>query len=268
MQGDAGSLTSFMCCRVRIDALALDEAVERVVRMAQRHHGGAVHLCNAYTLSLAWRDTALASVLNAGELNLADGAPLFEVARRLRHPRPARRQRPRGADLLVATVGAGRPDGLRHYLYGASPETVSALARRLVELRPGAVVVGVESPPYRPLSPSEEEGAVARIAAARPDVVWVGLGTPRQDQTVHRFGGRLDAPVVAVGAAFDFVAGTRRQAPVWMRQVGLEWLYRLAREPRRLARRYLVGNLVFLAGLVREGVVVMADPTRPRPVSR
>ena len=262
MAGATGSPVSFVCCGVRVDGLTLDEAAQRLVDMARARHGAAVHLCNAYTLSLARRDPGLAGVLNAGDLNLADGAPLFEVARRLRRPRPARDQRPRGADLLVTTVDAGRASGLRHYLYGASESTLSALAEQLVQRCPGTVIAGTESPPYRPLSAQEEQEAMARMRAARPDVVWVGLGTPRQDQVVQRMPEHLDVPFVAVGAAFDFVAGTRRQAPVWMRRVGLEWLHRLAAEPRRLARRYLVGNAVFLAGLLRDGVMVVGDGAR------
>lgn len=257
---------SFRCCGVRVDALTLEEAARSVVDMARERRGAAVHLCNAYTLSLARRDPALAEVLDAGDLNLPDGAPLFEIARRLRQPRPGRDQRPRGADLLLATVDAGRGAGLRHYLYGGSQETVTALARRLVDGCPGAVIAAADAPPFRALSAREEQEAVERIAAARPDIVWVGLGTPRQDQVVHRLGAVLDAPVVAIGAAFDFVAGTRQQAPVWMRRAGLEWTYRLANEPRRLGRRYLVGNGVFLAGLMREGIVLTDDRTPPDPL--
>ena len=259
MPAATGSPVSFVCCGVRVDGLTLGEAVRRVVDLSRAGRGAAVHLCNAYTLSLARRDPALADALNAGDLNLADGAPLFEVGRRLRRPPPSRGQRPRGADLLVAVVDAGRASGLRHYLYGASESTLAALAEQLVGRCPGAVIAGTESPPYRPLSAGEEQEAIERIRAARPDVVWVGLGTPRQDQVVHRLREHVEVTFLAVGAAFDFVAGTRRQAPVWMRRAGLEWLHRFAAEPRRLARRYLVGNVLFVAGLLRDGVVVVGD---------
>jgi N-acetylglucosaminyldiphosphoundecaprenol N-acetyl-beta-D-mannosaminyltransferase len=266
MTASTAPSVSFVCCRVRVDGLTLDEAAERIVVLARERRGAAVHLCNAYTLSLARRDAVLAEALNAGDLNLADGAPLFELGRRLRRPRPPRDQRPRGSDVLVGTVDAGQASGLRHYLYGASESTVAALADQLLRLCPGAVVAGTESPPYQPLDASEEEQAIERIRAARPDVVWVGLGTPRQDLVVHRYREHLDVPWVAVGAAFDFVAGTRRQAPVWMRHAGLEWLHRFAAEPRRLARRYLVGNVAFLAGLLRDGIVVVDEgaPERRR----
>jgi len=105
----------------------------------------------------------------------------------------------------------------------------------------------VESPPFRPLTPEEEDAMVARLNAARPDIVWVGLGAPRQDLWMARYRDRLEAPVlIGVGAAFDFHAGVKPQAPRWMRERGLEWLFRLACEPRRLWRRYLLGGPVFL----------------------
>jgi N-acetylglucosaminyldiphosphoundecaprenol N-acetyl-beta-D-mannosaminyltransferase len=152
---------------------------------------------------------------------------------------------------MVATARAGRAWGLRHYLYGSTADVVGALARRLAELAPGVEIVGAESPPFRPLSEGEEERLVEQIRSARPDIVWVGLGTPRQDKFVDRFRDHLGTTLVAVGAAFDFIAGAKRQAPGWMQDLGLEWVFRLATEPRRLWRRYLVGNILFLAGVAR-----------------
>ena len=129
---------------------------------------------------------------------------------------------------------------------------VSALAGRLAELAPGIEIVGIESPPFRPLSEREEAELVERVHRARPDIVWVGLGTPRQDLFVDRFRDRLGAILVAVGAAFDFLAGAKRQAPAWMQDRGLEWAFRLAMEPRRLWRRYLVGNTRFVCGVLKD----------------
>jgi N-acetylglucosaminyldiphosphoundecaprenol N-acetyl-beta-D-mannosaminyltransferase len=116
----------------------------------------------------------------------------------------------------------------------------------LHELAPGVEIIGAESPPFRLLTEREEAEMTDRIRRLRPDIVWVGLGTPRQDLFIDQFRDRLGATLVAVGAAFDFLAGAKRQAPSWMQNSGLEWAFRLATEPRRLWRRYLVGNTRFL----------------------
>jgi N-acetylglucosaminyldiphosphoundecaprenol N-acetyl-beta-D-mannosaminyltransferase len=244
---------AFRCCGVRVDAVTLDDAVDRLRAFAETDGGRAVHLCNAWTLALARRDAELNQALNRGDLNLPDGAPLAWLGRRSGFTHM--RRRVYGPDLMRTTVRTGRAWGLRHYLYGSTPEVVGALAQRLTAIAPGVQLVGVEAPPFRPLTEREEAELVERVRLARPDLVWVGLGTPRQDMFVDRFRERLGATLVAVGAAFDFLGGTKRQAPAWMQDRGLEWAFRFATEPRRLWRRYLVGNAVFLAG-VAAGVEV------------
>jgi N-acetylglucosaminyldiphosphoundecaprenol N-acetyl-beta-D-mannosaminyltransferase len=248
---------SFRCCGVRVDAVTLDDAVDRMRAFAETGGGRAVHLCNAWTLTLARRDRTLAEALNRGDLNLPDGTPLAWVGRWVGFVHM--RRRVYGPDLLLATARAGRAWGLRHYLYGSTPHVVTALASRLGKLAPGVEVVGAESPPFRPLTECEESELVERIAQARPDIVWVGLGTPLQDRFVDHFRDRLSVTLIGVGAAFDFLAGVKRQAPAWMQDHGLEWAFRLASEPRRLWRRYLIGNALFLVGLAL-GVDVCPQP--------
>jgi N-acetylglucosaminyldiphosphoundecaprenol N-acetyl-beta-D-mannosaminyltransferase len=160
---------------------------------------------------------------------------------------------------MLATARAGRNNGLRHYLYGSTPRIAASLAAQLAEFAPGIEIVGVESPPFRPLTEREEAELVERIRHARPNVVWVGLGTPLQDRFVDLFRDRLNTTLVAVGAAFDFIAGAKRQAPVWMQNRGLEWAFRLVTEPRRLWRRYLIGNASFMAGLARGVITIPLD---------
>lgn len=249
---------AFRCCGVRVDAVTMDDVVDRLRVFTQTGGGRAVHLCNAWTLALARKDRALTEALDRGDLNLPDGTPLTWIGRRVGFTHM--RRRVYGPDLMLAAVRTGRVWGLRHYLYGSTPEVVGALARRLTAIAPGVQVVGAEAPPFRPLTEREEAELVERVRQAGPDVVWVGLGTPRQDLFVDRFRDRLGVTLVAVGAAFDFLAGAKRQAPAWMQDRGLEWAFRLATEPRRLWRRYLVGNAQFLVG-VASGVTVV-DPTR------
>lgn len=239
---------SFECCGVRIDAVAADAAVGAVIGLAQRATGSAVHLCNAYTLSIADRNDAYRDTLNRSELNLADGAPVAWLARRLgldlRGP-------VRGKDLLVSVIDAGRARGLRHFLYGSTSEVVTLAKAALVRDYPGALIVGTEAPPFRPLTQLETEGLLRRLESVRPDLVWVGLGTPKQDEFAEGMKRLFPAGFVAVGAAFDFAAGTKPEAPSWLHGTGLEWLHRLATEPRRLWRRYLLGNTVFVLGAIR-----------------
>lgn len=244
---------SYRTCGVRVDPMTLDAAVAQLRAFARGERGRAVHLCNAYTLSLAHRDSDYADLLDRADLNLPDGAPLVWLARRTT-PELTAATRPRGCDVFVRTVADGRADGLRHYLYGGTPEIVDALRAELEHRAPGVEIVGVEAPPFRPLTPNEEDAVAERIAASGADVVWVGIGTPRQDAFCDSFAQRVPATFVAVGAAFDFLAGVKKEAPSWMRRTGTEWLYRLGSEPRRLWRRYLVGNAVFVTGVVRGGV--------------
>ncbi len=214
----------------------------------------AVHLCNAYTLSLAIDDHAFGARLNAGDLNLPDGMPLVWVARRLGLRWLT--DRVYGPDLMVAVLDRGRRLGLRHYMYGSTPEVLDALRRELESRYPGLEIAGAEAPPFRTLSIDEARAAIARMVASGANVVWIGLGTPKQDEFVYSFCDQIGLPTVAVGAAFDFFAGTIAQAPRWIQSIGLEWLFRLSREPRRLWRRYLIGNTKFMKGLVAKGTLV------------
>lgn len=152
----------------------------------------------------------------------------------------------RGPQLFLDVFDVGRQHGIRHFLLGSSPEVLDRLQDNLLKKYPGCDIVGIESPPFRPLSESELELQDRRIAATGPDIVWVGLGTPKQDWEAQRLASSIGATTIAVGAAFDFAAGTVREAPKWIRTIGFEWFFRLCSQPRRLWRRYLVGNSKFL----------------------
>lgn len=259
---------SFECCRVRVDALDLDEAVDRLLASTTSPTSLAVHLCNAHVLALAEGDAEYRALLNRGGLNLADGAPLVLAARVAGRSRLRVKTRPRGTALVAETVGRGRQAGVVHYLYGSTSETVDGLVQQMQSRFPGALVVA-ESPPFRPLTPDEHEALLARLRASSAQVVWVGLGTPRQQYMVDRLAADLTATVVGVGAAFEFLAGTKPEAPRWMQVTGLEWVFRLTTEPRRLWRRYLIGNVIFLAGVLRHGLHRHRPPPEldkaPRP---
>lgn len=167
-----------------------------------------------------------------------------------------------GPDLLLTACAYGLDHGWRHYFYGGTPEAVDKLTTVLQERFPGLQIAGFESPPFQALTPEEDRQAAIRINAARSDIVWVGLGSPKQEQWMHQHIKQLEVPVLAgVGAAFDFLSGTKPQAPHWVQRLGLEWLYRLISEPRRLWKRYILGypRFVWLILMQRLGLLRLPE---------
>jgi N-acetylglucosaminyldiphosphoundecaprenol N-acetyl-beta-D-mannosaminyltransferase len=199
----------------------------------------------------------LTAVLEA-TLAVPDGQPLVWALRALGH---ASATRVYGPDLMARFCARAAREGTPMYLYGGrTPEALELLERRLRERFPGVRIVGGFSPPFRALSEQEERDVAAAIDASGAQVVWVGTGQPKQELWMHAMRPRLAAPLlVGVGAAFDFHAGLVRQAPAWMQRAGVEWVYRLWREPRRLWRRYARYNPLFVAGFARQYVRHVRD---------
>ena len=189
------------------------------------------------------RFRALRDVHNAADMVTPDGMPLVWLGRLFGHRHVTRVY---GPDLLLELCAATAIPGLRHFFYGGGEGVAEILTSRLRERFPALVVAGTCTPPYRPLSAAERATIIETIEASRPDIVWVGLGAPKQERWMAEFAPNLRIPVlIGVGAAFDFHAGVKPQAPRWMQRSGLEWLFRLATEPRRLWRRYLLSVGVF-----------------------
>lgn len=232
---------TYPLCGVAIAAVSPEGAVATLVQRAQQREPFEVHLCNAYTLSLVAEDERLARSLARGDLNLPDGAPVAWFGRRAGTRGPVR-----GPALVARVADEGTSVGLRHYLYGGAEGVAQQVEEALVALNPAVHVVGAETPPWTDLDESELVALAERITASRADVVWIGLGTPRQDYLVPRLAPLVNCVVVPVGAAFDFLSGRVREAPAILHGSGFEWVYRLAKEPRRLWRRYLTGNPRFL----------------------
>lgn len=231
---------------VGISELTLEGAVRTILEWrarGERHH---VSTCNVHTIMECQRSTALRRRVNAAGLATPDGMPLVWLLRSCRRDV----SRVYGPDLMLALCQAGLAHGLRHCFYGGAPGVPERLAERLRGQFENLQVVSAISPPFRNLTPEEDEACVRQINAARPDIVWVGLGTPKQDYWVADHVGRVEATaLIAVGAAFDFHSGRMRQAPRWVQRSGTEWAYRLIQEPRRLWRRYLIDNALFLGHL-------------------
>lgn len=215
-----------------------------------------VRFLNAWNVALARHDSAYRALLVRRGVNFPDGTPvawLLKLRGVRSHGdtgRPA--ERVRGPSLFGEVMRQGVPRHLRHFLLGGTPEVLEKLAGALTARYDGVQIVGRFAPPFAPLSDDYLAQCLDHIRASRPDVVWVGLGTPKQDYAGDRLCAALGVPVLNVGAAFDFAAGAKREAPVWMQSAGFEWLFRLASEPRRLWRRYLLGNVGFLAAVLVE----------------
>jgi len=240
----------FSVLAANISAVQSTAVVERVQEMVVARERGYVNVCTVHTMLECVDDPRMAAIVNDSTMAVPDGMPLVWLGRRA-FPE-ADVQRCYGPDLMLAVCEAGLATGMRHCLYGGAPDVLELLEQNLKATFPGLHVVERISPPFRDMTKSEKQYIANRINAARPDVVWVGLGTPKQDLWMGEFRGKLEAPVlIAVGAAFNFHAGRLAQAPPWMQRAGLEWLYRLLREPRRLWRRYLIGNQRFIWLLLR-----------------
>jgi N-acetylglucosaminyldiphosphoundecaprenol N-acetyl-beta-D-mannosaminyltransferase len=206
----------------------------------------SVRLANAWSAVLAADSPEYLAVLNGEGVTFPDGASITATMRALRRGEYQHGRRVRGPSLFADCMDAGRERGLRHFLLGTTDATLEALSAELEARFPGVRISGTYSPPFRPLDEDFVEDCRRRVAESPSDVVWVALGVPKQDLLAHELAQRLDVTCVGVGAAFDMLSGRVREAPLWMQRVGIEWVFRLAVEPRRLWRRYLLGNLAFL----------------------
>jgi N-acetylglucosaminyldiphosphoundecaprenol N-acetyl-beta-D-mannosaminyltransferase len=228
---------SFQVLGVRVNAVQIPDVVCQMERWIRERHGGHfIAVTGMHGISECHRDPRFRAVLNAADLVVADGMPLVWLGRRRGY---ALKRRVYGPELME-TFCQRTQNQYSHFLYGGAAGVPERLAE-LLEQRYGNRVVGVYSPPFRELTEAEKEEVTARIRATNPDVVWVGLSTPKQERWMAEYRERLGVPVlVGIGAAYDFHTGRLKQAPRWMRENGLEWLFRLLAEPRRLWRRYLI----------------------------
>jgi N-acetylglucosaminyldiphosphoundecaprenol N-acetyl-beta-D-mannosaminyltransferase len=232
-----------------IDPVSWDEALERIWQLASRRQSGYVGICNAHSVVTAAQDPAFATALAGADMNTPDGAPVAWMLRKLGHPE---QQRINGPDLMLRYCALASQRDEAIFLYGASNETLTLLQKRLTQEWPTLKIAGAYSPPFRPLSAEEDAATVKLINDSGAGTVWVSLGCPKQELWMAKQRGRINAVMIGVGAAFDYHAGTLRRAPLWMQKRGLEWLYRLVTEPRRLWRRYLITNTAFIAGACRQ----------------
>lgn len=234
-----------------VNILGVDIAVTTLERTADRVRQWIadrkkVYLCFAPVSTLVdCRDNEnYRQIVNGAALVNPDGVPVVWVARA---KGKKDMQRTGGPDFMALTLKESTSEGPRHFFYGGNETTKDRLLKMVQQRWPQAVVAGAIAPPFRQSGEMEDPSVIDEINAASPDILWVGLGSPKQDVWMANHRNQLTCPVICgVGAAFDFIAGTKPMAPNWMRSNGLEWLFRLGCEPRRLWRRYLIGNCKFI----------------------
>ena len=235
---------------IQFSALDLASAVGLVSTMIENGQRGYVCVCPVSTIMACQEDKKFLDIVNSADLVTLDGMPSVWIARAKGLKNVGRVY---GPDLMLAICELSQPRGYKHYFYGSTRETLDKLIDHLKLKFPKLKISGSFSPPFRKATVTEDEEVVERINRANPDFLWVGLGSPKQDFWIYEHRDRINASVMlAVGAAFDFIAGTKPQAPKWMQRSGLEWLFRLCCEPKRLWRRYLIGNTMFIFLLMKE----------------
>lgn len=228
---------------VPIDALSWQQTRERLMGWAAVRASRYVCICNVHSVVTARQEPAFLRVVEQADMATPDGAP---VAWSLKHNGFPGQARINGPDLMWALCEDAARQGVSVGFYGSTPGTLDKLRLALARAFPSLQLAYCVSPPFRPLSDEEDEASCNNINASGVGLLFVGLGCPKQEAWMAAHRGRVNAVMLGVGAAFDYHAGTINRAPQWMRSMGLEWLHRLCSEPRRLWRRYLVTNSIFI----------------------
>ena len=237
---------------VGVSAINMAQALETIDAWIQKREQQYVCVTGVHGIMESQRDATLKQIHNQAGLVTPDGMPLVWL-NRLNGCSWV--ERVYGPDLMLAICQQSLVKGYRHYFYGGGKGVADRLVARLTERFPGLQIAGNWSPPFRPLTPDEDDDLTQSINSTAPDIVWIGLSTPKQEYWMYEHLGRVRAPVmIGVGAAFDFHAGVKKQAPRWMQRSGLEWSFRLVTEPRRLWRRYLINNSLFLWMILLEAL--------------
>lgn len=248
-----GAVQSYGVLGVRVDAVQIPDVVSRMEEWISRHNASRyIAVTDMHSLMEAQHSPSFKQILENADLVVPDGFPLVWLGRRKGFALP---RRVYGPELMERFCEETSARGYRHFFYGGAPGVAEQLAVRLTARFPGLQTAGTYCPPFRRLTQAEDDDVVSLINGARADIVWVGLGAPKQERWMSEHQSRLAVPIlVGVGAAFDFHTGRIAQAPRWMREHGLEWLFRLAREPGRLWRRYLISGTQFVALVLLESI--------------
>lgn len=233
-----------------IDVICWEDAIGRLVAWGGERRSAVVCICNVHMAVTTRSDPVLAGVLAEAEMVTPDGAPIAWSMRRAGFDF---QERINGPDLMWRYLAEAERLGQVVFFYGGQEETLELLSKAILFAYPNLQIGGMVSPPFRTLTAEEDQAYVDQINAANTAVLFVGLGCPKQEKWMADHKGRVNAVMVGVGAAFDYHAGTIKRAPLWMQRYGLEWFHRLCSEPRRLWKRYLVTNTLFVIGMAKHG---------------
>jgi len=245
------NVPSFSVLGVRIDAVQIADVIDVFEAWIQERRGTQfVAVCNVHMVMEAKNDPRFMEMLNTSGLTVPDGKPLTWIGSHLGFDL---KRRVYGPDLFQDFLKVTNSRKYRHFFYGGHPDVTQRMISKIQQHFPGTRIAGSYSPPFRELTTEENSDAVAKINESHADILWVGLGCPKQEVWMYEHQHQVNVPVmVGVGQAFNIVAGNLNQAPRWMREHGLEWLFRLLLEPRRLWKRYLVYNSKFIFHITRE----------------
>ncbi|NQU44935.1 WecB/TagA/CpsF family glycosyltransferase [bacterium] len=250
-----------MINKVTFDLVSYQDVLGRICRWKERGERQFITATNPHSVMLCHRDPKMRDATARAGLTLPDGAGVVWGGNLLGH---CHNGRVTGPQLMLNLCDWGRERGLRHFIYGGKEGVADRLAANLQARFPGMEVVGTYCPPFRELSSAEDAGVVELINETRPDIVWVGLGAPKQEKWMLDHMGMIAAPaMIGVGAAFDFHAGNVEWAPAWVREAGLEWIHRLYKEPRRMWRRNLDSPLFLLGVLSQMVLSLVGRPPQP-----
>jgi len=243
---------------IPLDNLTMPEAVAQVVERTRDGRRTVVTFVNAHCVNVAWKDPAYLATLRSSDLTFADGSGMRLAGRLLGRPL---RDNVNGTDMFPELVRVAPETGMKLYLLGAQPGVTDAVAERVRATSPATIVVGTDHGYH---SADDQDAVVARIRKAGPDVLLVAMGVPAQEEWLDTHLEATGATVgIGIGGLFDMVSGRIPRAPVWMRNLGIEWIWRLAKEPGRMWQRYLVGNVVFVAHTLRERFLGLPAGVRP-----
>jgi exopolysaccharide biosynthesis WecB/TagA/CpsF family protein len=239
--------------KTNINVTDMDKTISYITENLEKLKGDYICVSNVHTTVMAFRDEEYRRVQNGGAMALPDGQPLSIVSRMRGY---SEAKRVPGPDLMPAILQLSEKKGWKHYFYGSTEKTLAELKKVMLKRYPKLQIAGMYSPPFREVTEKEDEQIVRRINESGADFVWVALGAPKQEKWMYAHKNRVQGLMIGVGAAFDFIAGTTRRAPMWMQRLCLEWVYRILQDPKRMAPRYLNTNFAFLYYVHKENMAI------------
>jgi N-acetylglucosaminyldiphosphoundecaprenol N-acetyl-beta-D-mannosaminyltransferase len=235
---------------INIDNINPQQFIEKIEELVSKKECTYVCFSNVHTIVTSQTDTELSKITNQSAIVAPDGMPVVWTAKLLGAKQI---EKCSGPDMMEEIFKLSDRKAYSHYFYGGTNDTLLKLKEKLIDKYPNIKIVGMYSPPFRPLTKEEDEMIIRQINEANPDFIWVGLGAPKQEKWMAEHCSLIDRGILlGVGAAFNFYAGTVKRAPKWMQDAGLEWFYRLIKEPKRLWKRYLTTNTLFIYYFIKQ----------------